>query len=369
MRKRVGLAVAALMLVTAALSGCSSGGGTSMASDLPKPERDPSVDMSRLSSELNVFTWTEYLPQSVISEFEDLYGVRVNYDAYSSNEEMHAKLKAGASGYDIIIPEIYMVKVLRREGLLEEIDHANVPNLKNIDPRFRGLEHDPNNDYSVPYVWGTTGIVVNKERISPDQIQSWDDLWNPDFAGKLVVPDDAREMVGIALRTMGHGLNTTDPAALEAAKEKLKALKPNVRAFNSDSPKDLLLGGEVWGGVVWSGEAALVMREKEDFQWIIPPEGVTIWIDHVAIPKDAPHKYTAEVFINFLLDPLVSARISAEYPYGNPNKAAMPYIPAEDLANTAINPPAEWLKKAESLDDLGDEMNQLYDQIWTEVKG
>lgn len=369
MRKRVGVAVAAVLLATTALSGCSSGGGTSAASDLPKPERDPSVDVSRLSDELNVFTWTEYLPQSVISEFERVYGVRVNYDTYSSNEEMHAKLKAGASGYDIIIPEIYMVKVLRREGLLDEIDHASVPNLKNIDDRFRGLEHDPENNYSVPYVWGTTGIVINTKKISPDQIKSWDDLWNPAFEGKLVVPDDAREMVGIALRTAGHALNTTDPAALQAAKEKLKALKPNVRAYNSDSPKDLLLGGEVWGGVVWSGEAALVMRESDEFEWLIPPEGVTIWIDHVAIPKDAPHKYTAEVFINFLLDPVVSALISAEYPYGNPNKAALPYIPAEDLANTAINPPAEWLKKAESLDDLGDEMNQLYDQIWTEVKG
>jgi spermidine/putrescine-binding protein len=305
----------------------------------------------------------------VIEEFEQLYGVKINYDTYSSNEEMHAKLKAGASGYDLVFPEIYMIKVLRREGLLEQIDHANVPNLKNIDERFRGLEHDPNLDYSVPYVWGTTGIVINTEKIKPDQMRSWDDLWNPAFEGQLVMPDDAREMVGIALRTAGRGLNTTDPAALAQAKEKLKALKPNVKAFNSDSPKDLLLGGEVWGGVVWSGEAALVMRESEAFQYILPPEGVTRWIDNVAIPKGAEHKYTAEVFINFLLDPVVSARISAEYPYGNPNKAAVPYIPEQDLQNTAINPPAEWLEKAESLDDLGDEMNQIYDQIWTEVKG
>lgn len=369
MKKRVGFVMAAVLLAAAALSGCSVGGSTGSASDLPRPERDPNVDMSRLSAELNVFNWTEYLPQSVIREFEELYGVRVNYDTYSSNEEMHAKLKAGASGYDLVFPEIYMVKVLRREGLLAEIDHANVPNLKNLDDRFRGLEHDPDLKYSVPYVWGTTGIIINTQKISPDQMQSWDDLWNPDFQGRLVMPDDAREMVGIALRTEGHGLNTTDPDALQTAKEKLKALKPNVKAFNSDSPKDLLLGGEVWGGVVWSGEAALVMRESEDYQYILPPEGVTMWIDNVAIPKDAPHKYTAEVFINFLLDPLVSARISAEYPYGNPNKAALPYIAAEDLANPAINPPAEWLRNAESLDDLGDEMNQVYDQIWTEVKG
>lgn len=369
MQNRFGRAATALLLAVTVLSGCSTGGGAKTESDLPRPEKDPSVDMSKLTMELNVFTWTEYLPQTIIDEFEEVYGVKVNYDTYSSNEEMHAKLKAGASGYDLVIPEIYMIKVLKREGLLEQIDPANVPNLANLDERFTGLEHDPDLAYSVPYVWGTTGIVINTDKIKPEEIRSWSDLWNPAFEGKLVMPDDAREMVGIALRTEGLSINTTDPAALERAKEKLKALKPNVKAFNSDSPKDLLLGGEVWGGVVWSGEAALAMAEDDRFQYILPPEGQSMWVDNLAIPKGAPHKYTAEVFINFLLDPVVSARIPEEYPYGNPNKAALEYLPDSFKENKAINPPAEWLTKVESLDDLGDEMNQVYDQIWTEVKG
>lgn len=365
MQTRWGRFLTVLTLTAVMLAGC----GGAKPSDTPAPAKDPKVDTSKLSKELNLFAWSEYMPQGVLDGFEKLYGVKVRYDTYSSNEEMHAKLKAGGAGYDLVIPEIYMVKVLKREGLIEKLDKANIPNLANIDARFKGLPHDPENEYSVPYMWGTTGIVINTEKIKPEQIKSWTDLWKPEFKGRLVMPDDAREVIGMALRAGGHRLNTTDKAALEQAKQNLLALKPNVKAFNSDSPKDLLLGGEVWGGVVWSGEAALVMREDKKFQYILPPEGVTMWIDNLAIPKGAKHKYTAEVFINYLLDPVVSAQLSAEFPYGNPNKAAQPYISEADKQNPAINPPADWLKNAESLDDLGDEMNQLYDQIWTEVKG
>lgn len=365
MQNRWGRSLTALLLASAVLAGCASG-GAKKASNIPDPVKDPKVDTAKLSKDLNVFNWSEYLPQSVLDDFQKLYGVKVNYDTYSSNEEMHAKLKAGGSGYDLVFPEIYMVKVLKREGLLEPLDKANIPNLANIEARFKGLEHDPSNDHSVPYLWGTTGIVINTEKIKPEAITSWNDLWKPEFAGHLVMPDDAREVIGIALRADGLPLNTTDKGALQKAAEKLKGLKPNIKAFNSDSPKDLLLGGEVWGGVVWSGEAALVMRESDSYQYILPPEGVTMWIDNVAIPKGSKNKYTAEVFINFLLDPVVSARLSEEYPYGNPNKAAQQYIPEADRQNPAINPT---LKKVESLDDLGDEMNQLYDQLWTEIKG
>lgn len=364
-QNRWGRALTALILSVAVLAGCSGG---AKESSIPDPVKDPKVDASKLSKELNLFAWSEYMPQSVLDDFEKLYGVKVRYTPYASNEEMHAKLTAGGAGYDLIIPEIYMIKVLQREGLLEKMDTANIPNLANIDERFKGLPHDPKNEYAIPYLWGTSGIVINTEKIKPDQIKTWDDLWKPEFKGQLVMLDDAREVIGIALRAEGHTMNTTDKAALEKAKERLKALKPNIKAFNSDSPKDLLLGGEVWGGVVWSGEAALLMRDDKKFQYIIP-EPVTQWMDNVAIPKGAPHKYTAEVFINFLLDPAVSARLSEEFPYGNPNKAAQQYIPEADKQNPAINPPAESLKKVEVIEDLGDEMNQIYDQIWTEIKG
>lgn len=368
MRNRLVRSLTALTLAAALLAGCA--GGAKKGAAIPEPVKDAKVDTSKLSKELNLFAWTEYMPQEVLDTFEKLYGVKVYYDTYSSNEELHAKLKAGGGGYDVVIPEIYMIKALKREGLLEKIDTANLTNLSNLDDRFRGLPHDPKNEYSVPYMWGTTGIVINTEKIKPEQIKSWNDLWKPEFKGRLVMPDDAREMIGMALRAGGHSLNTTDKAALEKAKERLMALKPNVKAYNSDSPKDLILGGEVWGGFVWNGEAALLIREdSKKYQYILPPEGVTLWVDNLAIPKGAPHKYTAEVFINYLLDPAVSARLSAEFPYGNPNKAAQQYLPEADRKNPAINPPAEWLKKAESLEDLGDEMNQVYDQIWTEIKG
>lgn len=367
MQNRWGRSLTALLLAVTVMAGCST--GKQQAKEPAAPTKDADVDTAKLSKELNVFNWTEYLPESILKDFEKTYGVKVNYDTYSSNEEMHAKLKAGASSYDVVFPSEYTSKVLIREGLLAKLDPANIPNLANLDARWRKLPHDPNDEYTIPYFWGTTGIIVNTDKVKPESIKSWNDLWKPELKGQLVMVNDAREALAVALRTDGHGVNTTDKAALEKAKEELKALKPNIKAYNSDSPKDMMLSGEVNVGVVWSGEAAYVLREAKNFAYIIPPEGVTIWVDTVAIPKGAKNKYTAEVFLNYLLDAKVSAKLSEEFPYGNPNKAAEEFIPEDDKKNPAIFTPAEWLKKAEYLDDLGDEMNQVYDQLWTEIKG
>lgn len=353
-------------LVAVALAGCGGAGGTGS-----QPGTAPAdhVDRSKLSKELYVFNWTEYLPEEILKEFEQAYGVKVRYDTFSSNEEMHAKLKAGTTGYDVVFPSDYMVKVLQREGLLEKIDHANIPNMANLDPKFKGLPFDPKNEYTVPYMWGTTGIVYNTEKIKEGTIKGYKDLWRPEFKGQLVMPDDARETIGAALRAIGHSMNTKDPQVLERAKQKVAELKPNIKAFNSDSPKDLLLGGEVWAGVVWSGEAARVLQESDKFRYVIPEEGVTIWTDNMVIPRGSTRKYTAEVFMNFLLDPQVSARLSKEYPYGNPNLKARELLPEEFRTNMAISPPEESLKNAQWVEDLGDDGNQLFDRIWTELKG
>lgn len=365
--RRVAALLSAVLLGASLLAGCASGKGSEI--DLPKPTVDSRVDKSKLDKELYVFNWTGYLPDSVLKEFKRLYGVKVIYDTYSSNEELHAKLKAGGAGYDVVFPSDYMTTVLVRDGLLEKLDHANIPNLSHIGPQFRGLPFDARNEHTVPYMWGTTGIVINTEKVDPSTVKSWGDLWRPEFKGQLVVTDDARETTGAALRALGFPLNSKDPAQLEQAKQKLLTLKPNIKAFNSDSPKDLLLGGEVQAGIVWSGEAAQLLRESDKFRYILPVEGATIWMDNMAIPKGSKRKYTAEVFINFLLDPAVSARLSVAYPYGNPNVEAVKLLPEEFRTNPAINPPEDTLKRADWLEDLGDEMNQLYDRIWTELKG
>lgn len=339
MRLRPNQIVAALLtllLTGLSLTACGKGAGSWPEDDIPAPQASPKVDRSKLSKELNVFNWTEYLPEDILKEFEKLYGVKVNYDTYSSNEEMHTKLKAGGVGYDVVFPSDYMVQVLTREGLLEKLDHSRIPNMTNLEDRFRDLPFDPKNEYSIPYMWGTTGIAYNTEVVKVDSIKGWADLWRPEFKDKLVLSDDPREVIGMALRLNGHSLNSTDAGALEQAKQKLLELKPNIKAYNSDSPKDLLLGGGVVAGVVWSGEAAKAMEENPKIRYVIPSEGSTIWMDNMTIPKGAPHRYTAEVFINFLLDPTVSARLSRAYPYGNPNKEAHKHLSRDHLANPAI---------------------------------
>ncbi|MDB4894298.1 MAG: spermidine/putrescine transporter spermidine/putrescine-binding protein [Firmicutes bacterium] len=370
--QRPAAALASAMLLAATLAGCASapkpGSGTPSVDHTSHPGHD-GVDPSKLSKELYVFNWTEYLPESVLKEFEQQYGVKVKYDTYSSNEEMHAKLKAGGGGYDLVFPSDWMAGLLNRDGLAEKIDFANVPNMKNIDAKFKGLPHDPKNEFSVPYMWGTTGIIINTDKVKPESVTGYKDLWKPEFKGNLVMPDDAREVIGAALRSLGKTLNEKDPQVLAQAKQKVLDLKPNIKVYNSDSPKDLLLGGEVVAGVVWSGEAAQVLRQSKNFKYILPEEGVTIWVDHMVIPKGAAHKYTAEVFMNFLLDPQISKQLSEAFPYGNPNQEARKLLPEEFHTNPAIEPPAEGLKKAQYVEDLGDTVNQVYDQMWTEIKG
>ena len=320
----------------------------------------------RQTAELHIFNWPEYMPQEILDAFAKEYQVRINYDTYSSNEEMLAKLTAGASGYDIIVPSDYMVSVLLKQGLLEPLNKEVLTNWDNLDPRFLNLEFDPENRYSVPYMWGTVGIAVNTEFVK-DKITKWEDLWNPKYAGYIVLPDDPREIIGMGLQVIGKSRNSTDPQDLEAAKQKLSALMPAVKAFDSDSPKSLLLSGEVYLGMVWNGEAVLAALENPNILYVIPEEGGGIWMDTLAIPKSAKNKDLAHEFINFLLRPEISAQLSEAFPYGNPNKASHAFTDPKILNNPAAYPPESALQKAEWLKDVG-EATVIYDRILTELK-
>lgn len=324
------------------------------------------VSDQKLAKELNIFNWSEYLPQSIIDQFEKEYGVKVNYDTYSSNEELLSKLMAGGTQYDLIVPSDYMVDIMIKQGLLAPLDKNNIPNLKNLDPQFLNQYFDPGNKYSVPYMWGTVGITYNKAKVK-NPPTSWADLWNPAYRGRVVMLNDSREVIGAALQLLGYSKNETDPAKLAQAKAKLKELLPNVKSFDSDSPKTLFLNGEVWIGQTWSGEAALAYQENPDIGYVLPKEGGGRFLDSMAIPKGAPHKYTAEVFINFLLRPEISAELSKAFPYGNPNKAALEILPEDLKKNPASYPPAEAVNRAEWNKDVGD-ATALFDRIWTEVK-
>ena len=326
------------------------------------------------STEVNLYAWSEYIPQALLDGFTQKTGIKVNYDAYSSNEELLAKLQAGASGYDVIIPSDYVVSIMIKQGLLETLDMASVPNFKNIGDEYKNLEYDPGNKYTVPYQWGTSCLVVDTSKVTRP-ITKWADLWDPEFQGKVVLLDDEREVLGMVLTVLGYDKNSTDPAQLDEAKAKFSELLPNVKLFDSDSPKTALLAGEVWLGQTWNGEAALAHGENENIAYIFPEEGCTVWYDNLAIPKGAPHKDAAHALINFILDPQESILITKEFPYSNPNKAALELLKTQEpdtyqayMSFPATNPPPEDMKRLHMITDVGD-ATALWDRVWTEVKG
>lgn len=358
MKRRLGLLAAVLAGAVLILTAC---GGQSAA---------PSAGGEggkHIGGELNVFNWSEYLPQEVIDQFSREYGVKVNYDTYSSNEEMLAKIQSGASGYDLVVPSDFMLQVMIQKGLLEPLALASIPNFKNIGEAYKNQAYDPGNKFSVPYMWGDVVIAVNTEKVT-DPVTSWNDLWNPKYRGRVVALNDMRFVTGAALKTLGYGMNETDPARLEQAKAKLKELLPNVKVWDSDSPKTSLLNGEAWIGLVWGAEGVLARRENPAIQVVYPKEGIGLWQDNMAIPKGAQHKATAEAFINFILQPEIHKKIADAFPYNLPNVEAQKLLDPNVLNDPQVYAPADVLAKGEWLKDLG-ETNTLYDQIWTEVKG
>jgi spermidine/putrescine transport system permease protein len=317
--------------------------------------------------ELNVFNWSEYLPQSVIDKFEERYNCKVNYSTFSSNEEMLAKIMAGGSNYDLAVASDYMVEILKKQNLIEPINKNKLSNIGNLGDEFMNLPFDRGNEYSIPYMWLAGIIGVDSSKVDPSTITSYDDLWKPEFKNSLVLLDDERVIIGLTLKSLGYSLNETSPEALEKAKEKLIKLKPNIKAYDSDSPKTMLINGEAKAIFAWGAESSLAKRENKNVQMVLPKEGLFLQQDNFVIPKGAKNNDLAHEFINFILEPEISAEISEAFPYGNPNKAAYPLIDPDIIADKAVYPPSEEVKKGEYLRDIGDKI-KIFDDIWTSVK-
>lgn len=312
---------------------------------------------------LNIFCWSEYIPQEIVDGFAAETGIKVNVENYSSNEELLAKLKAGATKYDLIQPSEYVVERLAKAGELRELDHGNIPNLGNLLPEYRSFAFDPGNKFSVPWMIGTVGIVVNTGKIS-SEVKGFADVFQPEHKGRIVAVDDAREMVAWAFTTLGIPINDITPENLERARPILASWLPLIKAFDSDSPKDKLLAGDVDIGIVWSGEAAYCWQEDKKFAYVLPAEGAHMFVDNLAIPKTAPNASAAEKFINYILRPEVSAKISSEFPYTNPNGAARRLLSAEQLANPASYPPDA---PTEIFHDIG-ERAEAVDKLMTDLR-
>jgi spermidine/putrescine transport system permease protein len=289
---------------------------------------------------MHLLCWSEYVPQTVIAGFTRKTGVKVEIENYNSNEQMLEKLRSRPGFYDLIQPSGFYVASLAQDGKLEPLDAARIPNLKNLDAKYRHPAHDPEGRFSVPWLVGTVGIVVNTVRVR-DPVQTWADVFAGRYAGRIVVVDDPREMVAWALASLGLPITDVSDGALQRAAPVLEKWLPQVKVYDSDSPSSALLDGRADLGIMWSGEAALLWQKDRKFQYILPAAGAHMFIDSLAIPKGAPHKELAEQFIDHCLDPEVSVLISNAYPYTNPNSAARRLLSASQLANPASYPPGD----------------------------
>ena len=325
----------------------------------------PSYGQAKKKQVLNLFCWSEYVPQAVIDGFTKETGIKVNTENYASNEEMLSKLLAGGSKYDLIQPSEYTVEALIKKEKLDALTLENIPNLKNLDPKFLKMPFDPEGKYSVPWMVGTVGIVVNTAKVKTP-ITGYKDVFDGTHKRRIVVLNDSREIVSWALATLGISANDMTPENLEKAKPILAGWLPQVKVYDSDSPKTALLNGDVDLGIVWSGEAAILWKKNKKFTYVLPAEGAHQFIDSLAVPKGAPNKENAEKFINYILKPEVSVLISGEFPYTNPNAEAVKLLKQEQRENPASYPPGE--PKLETFKDIGAAAKDI-DKLVTDIKG
>jgi len=321
---------------------------------------------------LNVFNWGEYIDLSLLDLFEERTGISINYKTYETNESMLAKLEAGGSSYDVVFPSDYAVSEMIRKDLLLPLNFDNIPNFKYVDERFKNLGYDPENKYSVPYFWGTIGILYNKEMVD-DPVDTWDILWNPKYAGQILMKKDVRDAMGAALKMLGFSMNSKNDEELKKAQQALIDQRSLVAGYYGDEIKDLIANGDAALGLTYSGDyMELYWDEDADFSHIgfaVPREGTNMWFDTMVIPKTCQHKKEAEMFINFMLDPDVSYQNAVTVGYPSPNTEAMKRIMEESpevFELDAFWPDDEIISKSEVYVDLG-EYKSVYNQLWTEV--
>ena len=329
-----------------------------------------SKNKMRSEEQVIVYNWGEYIDPDVITMFEEETGISVIYEEFETNEIMYPKIKSGAIAYDVVCPSDYMIERMVREDLLAEINWDNVPNIKNIDPTYmdQSKSFDPDNAYSVPYCFGTVGILYNKTMVD-EPIDSWDVLWDPKYTDNILMQDSVRDAFAVALKRKGYSLNSTDVNELEEATADLIKQKPLVQAYVIDQVRDKMIGNEAAIGIIYSGEAIYTQWENENLEYVIPKEGSNVWIDSWVIPKNAQNKENGEKFINFLCRPDI-ALMNFEYiTYSTPNKEARALIEDEELRNSTIAfPTADMLKDCETFRFLGNDADAFYNELWNKVK-
>lgn len=322
------------------------------------------------SNRVIVYNWGEYLDPEAITMFEEETGIDVVYEEYETNEIMYPKVESGAIAYDVICPSDYMIQRMIDNDLLAKINFDNIPNIKNIGQTYmeQSRQFDANNEYSVPYCWGTVGILYNKKMVK-EPIESWSVLWDEDYKNSILMQDSVRDAFGVTLKYLGYSLNSTDRDELYEAQELLIEQKPLVQAYVIDQVRDKMINNEAAIGVIYSGEAIYCQQENPDLEYVIPKEGSNIWIDSWVIPKNAQHKENAEKFINFLCRPDIALMNFEFITYSTPNTAARELIEDPAIRNSRIAfPDASELEGCETFKFLGDKNDRIYNELWRQVK-
>lgn len=351
-KKFIGTVMTIIML-TMSIVGCGS-----TASD----------SSSSRTKEVNLICWSEYLPDEVVKDFEQKTGVKVNLTTFTSPDEMLAKVQSSAKGtYDMIIAPEDNIKVLNSQGLLDKINKDNIENYKNINEEYMASSNDPTNEYSIPYMASSLIIAVNTDVIK-DEIKSYKDLLNSKYKDSMVVVEDPRVIIGAGLLAKGYDINDCTDEGLKAAKDYLTELRPNIHAFNGDSPKTLLINGECSIGLIYGAECALAMDENPAIKAIYPEEGYSLAVDMMMKTSEAKNSETADLLINYILDPQVSSSISQVFPYINPNKAAQEYLSEDYLNNELKNIPMDQISKAKRFIDISENLSKTTD-LWMNFKG
>jgi spermidine/putrescine-binding protein len=291
---------------------------------------------------LNIYNWNDYIDDKTIPVFQASYNMRVNYDVYSSNEDLLAKLRAGPTQYDIVVPTSWFIPTYRRLGLIEPLRQDLIPNLSNLDKEFVDTDYDPGNRYTVPWQWGTTGIGYNRTRVPGGKVDSWAAVFQPAAAasGRISLLREVTDLIGCVLIYLGKNPNSSNDADLAEVVKLIRSIKPRLKRFTTDTYIDELAAGETWLAQGWSGDVFQAQDANEDVAYVIPKEGALRFVDVMCVPKGAPHPANAAKFINFVLRPTSQARISKYVSYGTPVSLAKPLLPAGQTSDPSIYPPA-----------------------------
>lgn len=352
--KKNWLVAGVLILSIALMAGCG-------------PKTEGGQDNASDNVTLTVYNWGEYMDPDILTQFEDETGIHINYEVFPTNEEMYVKLTKGGTNYDLIFPSDYMISRLIEEDMLVPLDFDKLPNYQYEQERFHNMEYDPDDTYSVPYFWGTLGILYNTKLVS-EPVDSWNALWDEQYAGQIVMLDSVRDSFAPALSLLGYSLNTTDPGQLQEAQALLAEQKPLVMAYAVDEIIDMMIGEEAVLGLAWSGQAMSTIDGNPDIAYVVPKEGSNVWVDCMVIPKTSQHIDEAHQFIDYLCRPDIAQQNTEWVGYSTPNSEVLKNIDPDLVSLEAFNPPDEVLDRCEVFLDQPDETKELMGDLWTQIK-